>query len=119
MDYARAAATAKRLLTGAQQGVVVLSREVPGQVDPAKPWVPVQLTVQTEGLTATVKGVSAAFVDGTAVLASDLEVLCVPPAMGVDVTDTIIIDGKRAAIVRVTPIPAAGQAAVLRLIVRG
>ncbi|WP_435170822.1 hypothetical protein [Falsirhodobacter sp. 1013] len=119
MNYERAAATAKRLLTGAQQGVVVLSREVPGQADPAKPWVPVQPTVQAEGLTAIVKGVSAAFVDGTAVLASDLEVLCVPPAMDAAVTDTIIIDGKRGAIVRVTPIPAAGVPAVLRLIVRG
>lgn len=119
MNYDRAAATAKQLLTGAQQGVVVLSREVPGQVDPAKPWVPVSATLQTEGLTAIVKGVSAALVDGTAVLASDLEVLCVPPMMGAKVTDTVRIDGRPASIQRVTPIPAAGTPAVLRLIARG
>lgn len=119
MDHDRAAATAKRLLTGAQQGVVVLSREVPGQVDPAKPWVPVQATIRTEDLTAIVKGVSAALIDGTTVLASDLEVLCVSPVMGAAVTDTVSIDGRLASIQRVLPIPAAGTPAVLRLIVRG
>lgn len=115
MDYART--VADRLLTGAQQGRVVLSRDVPGEAE--NEWTPAPVTTKTEALRAVVKGVSAEFVDGTTVLASDLEVLCVPPTMEAEPTDGISIDGKAATILRVTPIPAAGQPAVLRLIVRG
>lgn len=119
MDYDRARATAARLLANAKQGQVVLTRAVAGEPDPDQPWVPVEPSEQTEDLNAVVKGVSSQFVDGTTVLASDLEVLCAPPVMGAKPTDGLTIDGDAVTVLRVTPIPAAGEPAALRLIVRG
>lgn len=107
MDYDRIRATAARLLAGAKQGAVVLTRttRVGGTT--------------TEPLAAVVKGVSAQFVDNTTVRTSDLEVLCTPPQIRPEPGDTAIIDGRNAKVLVVTPIPAAGEPAVWRLIVKG
>lgn len=107
MDYARIRATALRLLEGAQQGQVVLSRTTRAD------------GTATAAVRAVVKGVSAQFVDNTTVRASDLEVLCEPPQFRPTAGDAAIIDGHEAKILVATPIPAAGEPAVWRLIVKG
>lgn len=101
------AAMADRLLSGAQQGRVVLSRTTRAN------------GTMVEPLKAVVKGVAAQFVDNTTVRASDLEVLCTPPQIRPEPGDTAIIDGRNAKVLVATPIPAAGEPAVWRLIVKG
>lgn len=119
MDYARVAATARRLMTGAKQGNVTLTRTIPGEPDPSQPWVPVDPTEEAEPLLAIVKGVSAQFVDGETIKASDREVLCAPPAMGIEPADVLTIDGKPVTVIRRTDIPGAGIVAAIRIITRG
>lgn len=118
-DYEDDAAFALEELTFYQQGTIVLSRTVAGEVDPAAPWVEPAATLQSETLIGVASGVSEEFVDNTAIVASDIEVRCVPPAMGVMATDTVTIDGKATTILAIKPMPAAGLAVVQRLIVKG
>lgn len=119
MDYARIASTARRLLDGAKQGSVTLTRTISSTPDPDEPWVPVPPITQSEDLSAVVKGVSARFVDGETVLASDREVLCAPPGMGIEPADVLTIDGDPVTVIRRTNIPGAGIVAAIRIIVRG
>ncbi|MBM3604272.1 MAG: hypothetical protein FJX25_05820 [Alphaproteobacteria bacterium] len=115
-DYSRLRATGDRLLTRFAQGNIVLSRTTtaPG----ANRWEdPVEAT-QTETLRGVVEGVAAAFVDGSTVLATDLQVTCAPPSMGIQPGDTLTIDGKSVTIISPRAEPAAGPPAAYVLIVR-
>lgn len=121
-------ATATRLLERFAQGTVVLVRTTPGEPDPETPWEPGEETTVVYTLSATIKGVSSEFVDGTTILATDLEVTAAVTATdenGTEVsldpdmtTDTLSIDGQAVTIIRDLSVPAAGTKAALRWIVR-
>lgn len=111
---------ASELLAEFRQGVVTLTR--PGSsVSGANAWEPpITSDPAVHELDATVKGVAEQFVDGTTILATDLQVMtAVPPIVPSLETDTMMIDGKTVTIVRVDPIPAAGTPVAYRFIVRG
>lgn len=89
------------------------------------PWQPGEPTETTYSLDAFVTGVTAQYIDGTTVIASDLMVVASPratlagapvdlvPQMG----DLIVIDGQRKEIKRISPAPAAGAPALYRIFV--
>lgn len=108
-------------------GTVMLVQATPGAPDPETPWLPGEPTVDVYALDARVDGVSAGYVDGTTVLATDVMVIASPkathtlsdgePADGaiVDVvptmTDVLRIDGQEKAIKKIEAVPAAGPPA--------
>lgn len=118
-NYDRMRATAGRLLDRFAQGTVTLTREVPGVGDPDQPWLPVEPTELSEPLVGAVRGVSAQYVDGVTILATDLQVTCKPPALGIQLGDKVTIDGKPVIVLRIMAKPAAGLPAAYTLIVRG
>lgn len=128
-DYGRMQATASRLMKRFAQGTVTLTK--PGETVPgANPWdPPVEGEPVVYTLDATVKGVSDKYIDGTTILATDLEVLvstagrdangnpvAIDPDLG---ADTLTIDGQAMTLVRDLSVPAAGTKVVLKYIVRG
>lgn len=119
MDYARAKASADRLLAGAAQGTVTLTRTVAGTPDALEPWAPVPPTETEYALKAAVSGVAEEFVDGATIVATDLQVICAVPEIAPLAGDRMTIDGRACAVLRVMPIPAAGTVCAYRLIVRG
>lgn len=122
--YDRGAALTTKLLSADKygQGDVKLIRVTQGVVDPAKPWIPVQPTEQTETLKAAVKGVSSKLVGtevGSAViLASDREAICAAPAMQYQAGDILSVDGVRVNILSVQRIPEAGTTVAVKFIIR-
>lgn len=117
------------LLEEFAQGAVILTK--PGETVPGEnPWdPPVEGEPVVYTLDATVKGVSQKYIDGTTVLATDLEVLvstvgrdasgnpvAIDPDFG---ADTLTIDGQVMTLVRDLSVPAAGTKVVLKYIVRG
>ena len=118
-NYDRMRATAGRLLDRFAQGTIILTRETPGAVDENEPWLPVNPTEASEPLICAVRGVSSQYVDGVTVLATDLQVTCKPPAMGILLGDKVTIDGKPVIVLRIMAKPAAGLPAAYTLIVRG
>lgn len=75
-------------------------------------------SVAREALRGAVSGVAAKFVDGTTILASDLQAICAIPSMGYQPGDSFEIDGVPATIIAVRNIPEAGTRAALRFILR-
>jgi hypothetical protein len=118
-DYARMTATASRLLERFAQGTVTLTRSVPGEPDPDTPWIPGEPTTTTYTLNATVKGVSDKYVDGTTILATDLEVTCAVFETEPLPSDELSIDGQTVTVVKTMTIPAAGNPVAHKFIVRG
>lgn len=128
-DYVRMQGTATRLLGKYAQGVVTLSRTTTAEPDPETPWEPGEETTVVYMLAATVKGVSQRYVDGSTVLATDLEVTAAVTAtdengdeVSIDpdmTTDALSVDGQAVEIVRDLSVPAAGTKVALRWIVRG
>ncbi|MEO9230375.1 MAG: hypothetical protein ABI216_15725 [Devosia sp.] len=126
--YDRMQGTATRLLTKFAQGQITLTR--PGASTPGEnPWdPPVTSDPVTYTLAATVKGVSTQFINGTTVLASDLEMTAAvvgKDASGTAVdlvpnfaTDVLSIDGHAVTLVRDLTVPAAGVRVALKFIVR-
>lgn len=115
--YDRARQTASKLFTKFGQGVVKLQREVTGEGGEA--WNPPVSVQVSYGLDAAVSGVSARYVDGTLVTASDLMVRCAVPEVEPLITDRVIIDGTPRAILKIQPIPAAGTPAAYLIFVKG
>ena len=117
-DYGRMQATASRLLDRFAQGTITLTRVTPGVPDPDEPWNPPAPTTGVYTLDATAKGVSKEFVDGTTIVASDLEITAAvfgaEPGMG----DTLAIDGKAVTLLRILPLPAAGTVVAWKFVVR-
>lgn len=118
-NYDRMRATAGRLLDRFAQGTVTLTRERPGVIDENEPWLPVDPIAASEPLVGAVRGVSAQYVDGATILATDLQVTCKPPAMSIQLGDKVTIDGKPVIVLRIMAKPAAGLPAAHTLIVRG
>ncbi len=117
-DYARSRNIAK--LAEFNTGVITLTRTTRAAPDTDAPWVPGEATsVDVYTLDARVDGVSADFVDGTLILATDRVVIASPVATDADgaavsivplMSDTLQIDGAAAAIKRIEAVPSAGDA---------
>lgn len=120
--YGRMADVADRLLGRFQQGEVVLTRSMPGEPDPDRPWQPVEPVEQSESLQAVVSGAQE-YADGQTVLETDLRIVAAVPAIdwrpGGGAVLSVSIDGREMAVVRARGIPEAGTAAAIELIVRG
>jgi len=116
INYQRMASTAKRLLTDNAQGTVKIGRTVltPG----ANTWDSPTASITWITIKAVVSGVSARFVDGATVLASDLQVVAYigdyTPIPG----DIMMIDNLNVTVINQQKIPAAGIIAAWRFIVR-
>lgn len=118
-DYGRMQNTASRLLRRFKQGTVTFT--MPGTTTPgANPWdPPIVNDPVTHPLDATVKGVSAEFVDGTTILATDLELTVAVFGAALAPPDQFAIDGQVVTVIKAMQIPAAGIPLVWRFIVRG
>lgn len=118
--YDDMAAVAADVLAEFKQGAVVLIRNTRAPADPSTPWIPGAATPTSYTLDATVRGVSGEFVDGTEILATDLQVTsAVPPVVPSIATDTMTIDGRAVTILRIEQVPAAGTPVAYRFLVRG
>lgn len=125
---------ASEMLVEFSQGVVTLTRTIPGTPDPAEPWEPVVDVVETYRLDAVAKSVSDKFVDGTTILATDTEITAAatmdlesvtggggtlgPTQVEIKPGDGVTIDGQAVAVLKVMRIPRAGTCIAWRLIVR-
>lgn len=118
-DYARMTDTASRLLERFAQGVVTLTKTTPGTPDPETPWIPAEPTTTVYTLDAVVKGVSQRFVDGTTILATDLEVTAAVFGAYAEPGDTLAIDGQVVLVIKTMQIPAAGTPVGWAFILRG
>ncbi len=107
---------AGELLTEFGQGGVVHQRVVPGVGPPENPGVGV--TVQTPLNEVVAKGVTAQFVDGSMILASDLELVIPASKLQPTLRDTYLINGSTHTTVTIKPVPAVGTPVVYRVIVR-
>ena len=88
---------------------LVLSRSIPGTVDPQQRWVPVAPTVQIETVPQFGEG-SGQYRTGETVVTTDFEfMVAVPKTMTPEMGDTIIAGGVASVIVKVEPFPAGGQ----------
>lgn len=108
--------TASRLFAKFAQGDVLLRRAAPAAGDP---WSPAAGPAVDHPLDATVSGVSARYVDGTLVTASDFMVRCAVPPVAPDPADMIVVDGAPRAILKIQPVPAAGAPVAYLIFVKG
>lgn len=118
-DYAKMQATASRLLDRFNQGVITITK--PGTEAPGpNPWDPPVITDPvTHTLSATAKPVSEEFINGTTIIATDIEITAAVFGADPDPADQMQVDGKPVTIIKVMRIPAAGTVVAWRLIVRG
>lgn len=115
------------ILAEFKQGVIQLTRNVEADPEPETPYEPGALTETVFTLDATAKGVSAKYVDGTLILASDLMVVSSVMAMNgtsqateaiePSLTDILTIDGTPHRIKRIDATPASGTPVVYTLFV--
>jgi len=95
----------------------MLVRTVPSEPDPQTPWLPGEPTETVHALNAAVRGVAAKYIDGTTVVASDLQIMCTVPPVEPQMTDVYSIDGHAHVPKRILPIPAAGEPCAYLIIV--
>jgi hypothetical protein len=112
--YNRLRATTTRLMSTYGQGVVEFGTTT--TVDGAEEWLPPTVTTTWETINATVSGVSKEYVDQVNVIASDRQILT---QAEISPGQLIRIDGAVVTVLRVVPIPAAGEPVAVRYIVRG
>jgi hypothetical protein len=117
-DYGRMQGVATKLLTRFNQGAITLTKLAtitPG----ANPWDPPLVTDPLEyTLEATANGVSREFIDGTTIVASDVEITAGVFGAEPDLADTVLIDGKTVTLLKVVRMPAAGIVTAWKLLVR-
>lgn len=113
--YDRMQATATRLLGQYSQGTIKYLAPV-AVTGPA--WAPTVGTPTEYTLKATANGVLQKFVDGTLVLASDIQIMCAVFDVSPTTSGVIDIDGRKHQIVRVDQIPAAGTPVAWRMFCR-
>lgn len=118
-NYAKMQATASRLLERFNQGAIVLTK--PGTSTPGpNPWDPPIIVDGREiTLSATAKAVSEKFIDGTTILATDVEVTAADFGSEVEPADVLTIDGRAVSVIKIMRIPAAGVIVNWKFIVRG
>jgi hypothetical protein len=117
--YAEMADVATELLTEFNQGVITLTK--PGTTTPgSNPWDPPVVTDPVEyALQATAKGVSKELIDGTLIVATDIEIAASAFGADPEPADELAIDGKAVTLLKVMRLPAAGKLVAWRFVVRG
>jgi hypothetical protein len=118
-DYGRMQGVATKLLTRFNQGVMTLTK--PGTTTPgSNPWDPPVVTDPVEyALQATAKGVSKELIDGTLIVATDIEITAAVFGAEPELTDPVTIDGKAVTVIKVWAVPPAGTTVAWKFIVRG
>ena len=117
-DYTRMAATATRLIERFNQGLIVLTK-LGSTTPPVNPWdPPVGTDPVAHTLKATAKGVSKEFIDGTTIVATDIEIIAAVFDAEPDPADVLTIDGKPVMVLRVIRLPAAGVVVAWKFVVR-
>lgn len=138
--YDEMAAMASELLAptsrdGLGQGVITITRTVPGPVDPETEWIPGADTTTTYLMDGVAGSIGDEFVNGTTIFATDT-MLTVAPTMtkthvnGAPVAnevvltalqpgDVVSIDGGVVSIVKEMRLPKAGTLVAWKLVVRG
>lgn len=117
-DYGRMQKTASRLMVRFKQGTVTITRLTPGTPDPDTPWLPVTSDPVVYTLDATVKGVSQEFIDGTTILATDLEITAAVFGADPAPPDVVAIDSEAVVVLKTLRLPAAGTVVAWKFIVR-
>ena len=116
MTYQRFQGVANRLLNKFNQGPIYLLRETPGD-GPA--WNPGEsLQSIRKCVPGTARGVSDKYVDGTLVVATDLQCTIPGGLIEPQMTDRIEVNGQAHQIVRIDPKPASGTVAAYIVIIR-
>lgn len=117
-DYGKMQGTASRLMERFAQGVVTLER--PGEeIPPPNEWTdPTYTDPVTIPLNAAVKGVSEKYINGTTIVATDLEVTAAVFGDEMGVGDVLKVDGKPVQVIKTMKIPAAGVTVAWKFIVR-
>lgn len=113
--YGEMQALAKDLLREFDQGSIAVSVATPGSGPPHNPGPVTFVDVPVDG---TARGVSAYYVDGVNVLATDLQVTIPGGVVVPKATDKVKLSGVAHSIVRIMPKPAQGTVAAYLLIVR-
>jgi len=114
-NYGKMQATASRLLAKYAQGVITYT---PPPTTGGDPWNPTQTPSTPITIDATAQGVSAEYVDGTTVLATDLQITSAVFSQAPSMAGKITADGKVLQMIRIIPLPAAGVTVAWRVIVR-
>src|SRR5690606_26331528 len=117
--YGDMAGIASEILAEFKQGVITLTKTAPGEPDPATPWISGEPIEVTYPLDATAKPVSEEFINGTTIIATDIEIVSAVFGADPDPADQVEIDGRPATTIKVMRIPAAGTVVAWRFIVRG
>ncbi|HEU5019682.1 MAG TPA: hypothetical protein VFT69_17125 [Pseudolabrys sp.] len=118
-----------------RQGVVTLTRSVPGEPDPSTPWEPGPAVDTVYTLDATVAAIEDKFVNGTTILATDSMITAGPKmtktmvdgeAVAPEVVDTdvqpgdvVAVDGAVVTTIKEMRLPKAGVLIAWKFIVRG
>lgn len=116
MFYDRITTRHERLLERYGQGVIELGRytEIPGPTE----FDPPTYTTEWETVSGIARGVDPEYADGTTILVTDMTVqIAIPetlPAMG----DVVKVDGIEMSIMRIEPLPSAGEPVAYVLLVR-
>lgn len=118
LDVARERAAG--ILAEQAQGTILLVKVAKAAADTETPWLLGEASLTPYALDAVCKGVSAEYVDGTRVLASDRLVIAAPldgvvPELG----DLVAIDGMAHEIRRIEPRPSADTPAMWHIVVAG
>ena len=119
--YGRLQGTASRLMAKFKQGQVVytIAGAPTGPEWNPTPGTPVSYTLDaTVAVVGTVDGGFNRYVDGTLILATDLQVTCAVFGAEPSLAGTITIDGKVCQIVRVDKVPGAGTVIAWRIFAR-
>lgn len=138
--YADIAVVANQLLSseaagGFGQGTVTLTRTTTAASAAETPWIPGAASTSVYALKATVKAVSEEFINGTSIVATDLEVTCstsmtLTTVNGAPVTevvttvldlqpgDVLSIDGVSHSVQLTMRVPAAGTPVVWKFVVK-
>lgn len=108
---------ADKLLGQFKQGnIQLVRREV---VPPVNSWDAPTITDVTYQLDAIASGVAQEYIDGTTIVATDLQVVsAVPDGVIPAAGDIIKIDGKNTTLLRIIPVPAAGLTVAYKFLVR-
>lgn len=118
-----AAAMADDLLDPSSLGQTGVTVTITTITPPTDPWGEGTTSTTTETLKAAARGVSEKLVGtqygGTVLLATDIQITCVPIKSAVKAGDTATVNGRTVQILGIENIPAAGTVVTQRLMVRG
>lgn len=114
--------TASTSQGGLGQGSIALQAITPGIPNPSRPFDPVEPTIVTTPMQGVARGISAKLVgtdvNGTILVATDLQAVCAVPKVHYKVGDVVTLDGEPVNVLQYAKIPAVGTTTAVRLILR-